>query len=92
MYIDLEEFAMDQIARTSAQIGAAVRRRRRQMTISQEELGNRIRLRQATISKLEAGEPGTRIKTLLDALGALGLEIVIRPRTTATSREIEEIF
>lgn len=83
---------MDQIARTSSQIGATVRRRRRQMTLSQEELGSRIRLRQATISKLEAGEPGTRIKTLLDALGALGLEIVIRPRTTATSHEIEEIF
>jgi HTH-type transcriptional regulator/antitoxin HipB len=83
---------MDQIARTTEQIGAAVRRRRKQMALSQEELGARVRLRQATISKLEAGEPGTRLKTLLDALAALGLEIVIRPRTKATPREIEEIF
>ncbi len=83
---------MDQIARTPEQIGAAVRRRRKQMALSQEDLGERIRLRQATISKLEAGEPGTRLKTLLDALTALGLELVIRPRTTVTPGEIEDIF
>mgnify|MGYP005850857289 CR=1 FL=1 len=83
---------MDQIARTPEQIGAAVRRRRKQMALSQEQLGERIRFRQATISKLEAGEPGTRLKTLLDALAALGLELVIRPRTTATPRDIEDIF
>jgi len=83
---------MDQIARTPQQIGAAVRRRRKQMALSQQELGARIRLRQATISRLEAGEPGTRLQTLLDALAALGLEIVIRPRTKAASDDIEDIF
>lgn len=83
---------MDQIARTPQQLGAAVRRKRKQMGLSQEELGTRVRLRQATISKLEAGEPGTRIKTLLDALSALDLEIVIRPRTRANLDDIEAIF
>lgn len=83
---------MDQIARTPQQLGAAVRRKRKQMGLSQEELGTRVRLRQATISKLEAGEPGTRLKTLLDALSALDLEIVIRPRTRANLDDIEAIF
>lgn len=83
---------MDQIARTPQQIGAAVRRRRKQMALSQDALGERIRLRQATISKLEAGEPGVRLQTLLDVLTALGLELVIRPRSTASPRDIEEIF
>ena len=83
---------MDQIARTPQQIGAAVRRRRKQMALSQDALGERIRLRQATISKLEAGESGVRLQTLLDALSALGLELVIRPRSTASPRDIEEIF
>ena len=83
---------MDQIARTPQQIGAAVRRRRKQMALSQDALGERIRLRQATISKLEAGEPGVRLRTLLDALSALGLELVIRPRSTVSPRDIEEIF
>lgn len=83
---------MDQIARTPQQLGAVVRRKRKQMGLSQDELGTRTRLRQATISKLEAGEPGTRIKTLLDALSALDLEIVIRPRTRTNLDDIEDIF
>jgi HTH-type transcriptional regulator/antitoxin HipB len=83
---------VDQIARTPRQIGAAVRRRRKQMALTQDGLGQRIRLRQATISKLEAGESGVRLQTLLDALCALGLELVIRPRSTASPRDFEDIF
>jgi HTH-type transcriptional regulator/antitoxin HipB len=83
---------MEQIARTPQQLGAAVRRKRKQMDLTQDELGTRIQLRQATISKLEAGEPATRIKTLLDALSALDLEIVIRPRTRTSPEAIEDIF
>jgi len=49
-------------------------------------------LRQATISKLETGEPGTRLSTLFDVLTALDLELVIRPRTKSSSRDIEENF
>lgn len=83
---------MDQIARTAQQLGAAVRRKRKQLGLTQDALGDRIQLRQATISKLEAGEPATRIKTLLDALSALHLEIVIRPRTRISPEDIEEFF
>ena len=35
---------------------------------------------QATISKLESGEPATRMAVLFDALAALGLEITVTPR------------
>ena len=83
---------MDQIARTVQQLGAAIRRKRKQVGLSQEELGTRIRLRQATISKLEAGEPATRLQTLLDALAALDLEIVIRPRTRGSIADLEDLF
>jgi HTH-type transcriptional regulator/antitoxin HipB len=72
---------MDQIARHIKQIGAILQRRRKALNLSQATLGEKISLRQATISKLEAGEPATRIETLMAALGALGLELVIRPRT-----------
>lgn len=72
---------MDQIARNAKHIGAILQRRRKTLNLSQATLGEKISLRQATISKLEAGEPATRIETLLAALGALGLELVIRPRT-----------
>lgn len=83
---------MEQVGRTPKQIGAIVQRRRRQSSLTQEQLGAKIRLRQATVSKLESGGPATRLRTLLDALAALDLEIVIRPRTKAAPNEIEELF
>jgi HTH-type transcriptional regulator/antitoxin HipB len=83
---------MDHIARTPQQIGAIVRRQRKKLGLSQDDLGTRIHLRQATISKVESGEPATRLQTLLDTLSALDLEIVIRPRTRGSANEIEDLF
>ena len=82
---------MDQIARTSKQIGAAVRRRRRTLRLSQSDLGAKADLRQATISALENGEPGTQLRTLIDAMAALGLEMIVRERSWA-DKDIEDIF
>ena len=82
---------MDEIARSSKQIGAAIRRRRRRARLSQTELGARTTLRQATISALENGEPGTQLRTLIDAMTALGLEMVIRERSK-TRKNIEDVF
>jgi HTH-type transcriptional regulator / antitoxin HipB len=83
---------MDQIARTPKQIGDAVRRQRRRLGLNQTNLGEKTKLRQATISAVEAGEPGTQLRTLCDVMAALGLELVIRPRTKAEARAIEDIF
>lgn len=83
---------MSQSARTAKQIGAIVRRARRNAGISQAELGARIGLRQATVSKLERGEPATQIKTLLDVLAALGLEIVIDSRGRVSGKDLEDLF
>lgn len=83
---------MDQIARTPQQIGAIVRRQRKKLGLSQDDLGTRTHLRQATISKVESGEPATRLQTLLDTLSALDLEIFIRPRTRGSANQIEDLF
>ena len=72
---------MEHIVRSSKQLGHILQRVRKEKNITQDILGETISMRQATISKLEAGEPGTRIETLMVVLAALGLEIVIRPRT-----------
>ena len=82
---------MNQIARTAKQIGVAVRRRRRALGLSQNDLGSRAGLRQATISTLESGEPGTRLRTLVDVMAALELEVVIQKRSKAP-KSIEELF
>lgn len=83
---------VDQIARTPKQAGEAVRRRRRSLGMTQKDLAGKTSLRQATISDVEAGEPGTQLRTLFDALTALDMEVVIRPRTKASTDKIEDLF
>jgi HTH-type transcriptional regulator/antitoxin HipB len=60
--------------------------------MKQMDVGEKTNLRQATISALEAGEPGTQLRTLFDVLTALDLELVIRPRTKASTEKIEDMF
>ncbi len=81
---------MDQVARTTKQIGASIRRRRRALGLRQGDVGDKTNLRQATISALENGEPGTRLRTLVDVMAALDLELVIRERSRAA--DIEDVF
>lgn len=83
---------MEQIARTPQQIGAAVRRVRRHQALTQAQLGEKITRRQATVSKLEAGAPNSRIGTLMDVLAALNLELVVRPRARVSESDMEAIF
>jgi HTH-type transcriptional regulator / antitoxin HipB len=81
----------DQIARNPKQAGEAVRRRRRALGMHQKDLAGKTGLRQATISGVEAGESGT-MRTLFDILAALDMEVVVRPRTKASTEKIEELF
>jgi HTH-type transcriptional regulator / antitoxin HipB len=71
---------MLRIARTPHQLGVLLRRERRARALTQAQLGEKVRLRQATISRLEKGEPATRLSTVLDVLTALGLQIEISER------------
>lgn len=82
----------DQIARNEKQLGAILRRARRQANLTQETLGSQIHLRQATVSRLEAGEPAVQLSTLMAALAALDLELVVRPRSKGSATEIADLF
>ncbi len=82
---------MDHASRTSQQLGAALRRRRKTIGLTQGELGERINKRQATISSLEAGGGGT-LETLLAVLAALDLELLIRPRAKSVRTDLGDIF
>ena len=82
---------MEQIVRTSKQLGAAIRRHRRSTGLSQAQLGAKTNLRQATISALERGEPGTELRTVIDVMTALGIEIVVRDRSQSAGK-IEDLF
>lgn len=83
---------MDTIARTTKQLGAAIRRARRQKGLTQRRLGDLMHARQATVSKVESGEAGTQLGVLIDALAALDLELVVRMRSQASADQIEDLF
>lgn len=83
---------MDQIARNEKQLGAILRRARKQAGLTQGSLGNNIHLRQGTVSRLEAGEPAVQLRTLMAALSALNLELVVRPRSRGSAADIEGLF
>ena len=83
---------MSSIVRTPQQLAATLRRYRRQKSLTQGALGHLMHVRQATVSKLESGERGTQLGVLIDALTALNLELVVRPRTQALTEDIEELF
>lgn len=83
---------MSTIVRTPNQLGSTLRRYRRQKNLTQSSLGELMRARQATVSKLESGGRRTQLGVLIDALTALDLELVVRPRTKASVQDIEELF
>jgi HTH-type transcriptional regulator/antitoxin HipB len=88
----MEAALNEQIARTEKQLGAILRRVRKQARLSQGALGEQIHLRQGTISRLEAGEPAVQLHTVMEVLSALNLEIVVRPRSQGSASDIENLF
>ena len=82
---------METIARTPLQLGNSIRERRRKQGLTQEQLAVKVGVRQRTISDIESAG-AARIDTLLRTLGALDLELLVRPRTKGSASEIEAIF
>lgn len=71
---------MVDLVRSPRMAGALVRKARLAHGWTQQELAARMNVRQATISKLESGEPATRLAVLFGALAALGLELEVATR------------
>ncbi len=82
----------EHVARSEKQLGAILRRLRKQKNFTQAELGEKIHLRQATISKLEHGGPATQLRTIMTTLAALESELIVRPRNKGSKIEIEDIY
>lgn len=83
---------MADLARNPKQIGNLIRRARKRLGWSQMRLGERAGLRQETISLIEAGNPATKLDTILAVLAALDLEFQIGPRSKGQAATIEDIF
>lgn len=83
---------MTDLARTPQQMGNLIRRARKKRNLNQTQLGDLAGLRQETISLIEAGNPATKLETILAVLAALDLEFRIAPRSKGGAADIEDIF
>jgi len=83
---------MDQIARTTKDLGQALRAARKVKGLTQAELAARAGVWQRTVSNIETGASGAKVDTIFDLLAALDLELRIVPRSKMTPRDLEDIF
>lgn len=83
---------MDQIARTTKDIGNVLRNARKAKGLTQGELANRAGVWQRTISNIETSTSGAKLDTVFDLLAALELEIHIVPRSKMKPGDLEDIF
>lgn len=78
---------MMQMARSAKQFGAVIQQQRTQKGLSQLALANLVGTGQKTISKIENGNPATKIETIFSLIAALDLELEIKPRSKSGSPE-----
>lgn len=83
---------MKQLARTTKDIGHAIRQARRAKGLTQKELAAKSGVWQETISKIETGVASTKLETIFDLMAALDLEIQVQPRTKGSQSELGDIF
>ncbi|MCB1306376.1 MAG: helix-turn-helix transcriptional regulator [Leptospiraceae bacterium] len=61
-------------------LGTMIRARRKELRMSQDDLGQRIGLHQVTLSAIETGSSRARLDTLLRILSALDLELTLQEK------------
>ena len=83
---------MDQIARTTKDLGNVLRQARKAKNLTQADLAARAGIWQRTVSNIETSASGAKIDTIFDLLAALDLELHIVHRSKMTPGELEDIF
>ena len=83
---------MKQFARTSKDIGHAIRQARKAQNLTQKDLAVRSGVWQETISKIETGVASTKLETVFALLAALDLELQVQPRSKGSQADLEDIF
>jgi HTH-type transcriptional regulator/antitoxin HipB len=83
---------MRSIVRSARQLGAAIQAARRAKGLTQAELAALTSLRQEMISKIESGQEGTRVSSIMAIMSALDLELAIQPRSKSTSDDVADLF
>ena len=72
----------------TAELAAAVRARRADLRLSQQDLADMAGVSERFVRFVEQGKPSLRLDTLLALLGTLGLELQLATRTSAAARAL----
>jgi HTH-type transcriptional regulator/antitoxin HipB len=83
---------MDQIARTTKDLGNALRQARKAQSLTQADLAARAGIWQRTVSTIETSASGAKVDTIFDLLAALDLEMHIVPRSKIKPSDLEDMF
>lgn len=83
---------MDQIARTTKDLGNVLRNARKALNLTQAELASRAGIWQRTVSNIETSTGDAKVDTIFDLLAALDLELHIVPRSKVKHGDLEDIF
>lgn len=83
---------MDQIARTTKDLGNVLRQARKARNLTQAELASLAGIWQRTVSNIETSASGARVDTIFDLLAALDLELHIVPRSRISPSDLEDLF
>ena len=83
---------MDQIARTTKDLGNVLRKARKARNLTQADLATLAGIWQRTVSNIETSASGAKVDTIFDLLAALDLELHIVPRSKMTPDDLEDIF
>jgi HTH-type transcriptional regulator/antitoxin HipB len=80
--IPYRRYVVDYVARTPAQLGPILRSIRTERGLTQKQAGAKVGLKQSTVSAVESESGHTSVDTLYKLLSSLGLELVVRDKTS----------
>lgn len=81
------------VLRDATSLNQALRSRRRELGLTQEELGRRAGLAAKHVSRIESGTHEPRVSTLFALISALGLELVLGEKgKIAPAPSVQDIF
>ena len=69
-----------QLTKSAADLGAAIRERRRELKLTQDDLALSIGVNRKVIGQLERGKKTVHVEIVLQAARAVGLDIGVRAR------------
>lgn len=81
---DHDDGTAGEVVRSSIELGQIVRQRRKQLGLRQLDVAGMVNAGNRLIIEMERGKPTLQLQGVLEVLGLLGLELVVRPRTAHT--------